>query len=173
MLTPGGRVCVVAVNWEYEMGERNETYETSFRRYGGNIYLGLVKRTLLPATELEYISLLDPSCPLVRKLASMERDELKRLTIIDVPPLMGAIRSVEVIKILQFTSESLREASKSAGFSDTVVSGAPGILASRLFKGPLASSSGLFMEELCNDLAVSFPFVSSTDNPHIIAVSRP
>lgn len=168
MLTPGGKICIVAVNWKYEMADRDVTYETSFRRYGGNVYLGLVKRTLLPAKEVEYISLLDPGYSLVRKLASMERDELRRLTIMDVPGVVAAITSVELIEIPQFTSESLREACESALYSDVLVSGAPGILALRLFK-----RFPLLAEKAFQNLVVAYPFVGPIDNPHIIAICRP
>jgi len=172
MLTSGGQICVVAVNWEYELANRNLVYETSFRRYQGKVYLGLLKRTLVPAKEVEYIALLDPAYPLVKKLASMERDDLRRLRIMDVPSLVSAVSSVEVIEIPQFTSESLQEACRSACFSNAIVSGAPGILASRVFEGFLSGKSVLIMEEVCKNLASAFPFISPSDNPHIIAVCR-
>lgn len=135
ILKPGGRICVVAVNWEYEMAGRIETYETSFRRYGGKVYLGLFKRTLSPPKEIEYVCLLDPRESLVRKLASMEREELRVLGLTDVPGAVKAVVSAELIEIPQFTGTSLKDVCAEAGFSSVVVSGAPGILAFRLLKG--------------------------------------
>jgi len=195
LLKPGGIICVLAVNWEYEMAGENETHETSFRRYGGNIYLGLVKRTLRPAGEVEYISLLDPAQSFVRELASMEREELRALSLADVPEAAKAIISAEVIKIPQFTVEFLTEVCGEIGFSDVIISGTPGILALNLLKavfwvsfsnlGPSApavgstarlaaptpaSVAGRIMNEISHSLVHAFPFINSSDNPHIVAV---
>jgi SAM-dependent methyltransferase len=218
ILKLGGRICVVAVNWEYEMAGRIETYETSFRRYGSKVYLGLLKRTLSPPKEVEYVCLLDPKGNLAKKLASMEREELRTLSLADVPGATKAVVSAELIEIPQLTRAFLEDVCVEAGFSSVAVSGAPGILALRLFKGvfssdpasttPIAGSatklataltlfgrshavmndiprqSGLsrlarlslfcdsdtVMNDVPQCFACTFPFISSVDNPHIVAV---
>jgi SAM-dependent methyltransferase len=188
VLKPGGRICILAVNWEYEMASESETYETSFRRYRGKVYLGLLKRTLNPPREVEYICLLDPGQSLAQKLASMERDELRALTLSDAPDAAKAVISAEVIEIPQFTRTFLEDVCREAGFSSVAVSGAPGILASRLFKGFVMPGSTLtpgstamsaltpfgaphaLMNEISQSLALAFPFITLVDNPHIIAV---
>jgi hypothetical protein len=141
ILKPGCRICVVAVNWEYEMAGRTETYDTSFRRYGGKVYLGLLKRTLSPPKEVEYVCLLDQRESPVRKLASMEREELRVLGLTDVPGAAKAIVSAELIEIPQLTRALLEDVCIEAGFSSVAVSGAPGILAFRLFKGVFSGST--------------------------------
>jgi SAM-dependent methyltransferase len=205
VLKPAGRLCAVAVNWEYEMAGKTETYETSFRRYGSKVYLGLLKRTLSPPMEVEYVCLLDPKEGFVKKLASMEREELRTLSLADVPGAAKAVVSAELIEIPQFTRAFLEDVCAEAGFSGLVVSGAPGILAFRLFKGlvlpcwtrtagsaakpataPTTAAAGsatkstaaltLFgdshrvMNDIPQRLVCAFPFISSVDNPHIVAV---
>ena len=197
MLRLRGRICILAVNWEYEMSGQDETYETSFRRYGGRVYLGLLKRTLSPPREVEYVCLLDSRESLVQKLTSMGREELKNLSLSDVPEAARAVVSAEVIEIPQFTRASLENLGRTSGFSSVAVSGAPGLLAFRLFElafrlvGEFArprsisvsgsapeamatfGSSGesyLLMEKISQSLALTFPFISSVDNPHIVAV---
>jgi len=126
VLSAGGRAVLLVANWEYEMEGEAVRYELSFRRYRGKVHAGLVKRTLEPALEVEYVCVLDPDAPAVRKLAELPRDELRRLGARDVPGLEKFVVSVEVIRIPQATVHSLEVAGREAGFSRSVVGGAPG-----------------------------------------------
>ena len=171
MIRPGGRLSIMAVNWEYEMDGREETYETSFRRYGGRIYAGIVKRTMNPPMETEYVCLLNPESEVSRALASMKREELKTLVLSQVPGASEAIVSAELVRIPQFTKRSLEDACRSAGFSPVLVSGAPGMPAIRLAGSAFWQQvQGLRPEEVSRSFALAFPFISSADNPHIIGV---
>ncbi|KPJ59342.1 MAG: hypothetical protein AMJ46_11440 [Latescibacteria bacterium DG_63] len=195
ILKPGGRLLALVANWAYEMMGRSVLYETSFKRYRGNVYLGLVRRTLSPPTEVEYICLLAPRANLSQKLARLSRDELRSLTFEDVPEAKEHVLSVELIEIPQMTAASLKGACKTGGFRNVVVAGAPGIVAFKLANGfsslsqensPLAKEKrdsslndapvraenrGLSMEETCRDLAHSFPYVGD-DAPHLVAVGK-
>jgi len=132
VLRNSGRVVLLVANWEYEMEGKSIQYDVSFKRYRNKVYAGLVKRTLDPALEVEYICLLDPGEPAVRELVELPRDRLRQLGVSDVPTLGRLAISADVIKIPQATRRSIEEAGREAGFSRSVVAGAPGILASRL-----------------------------------------
>ncbi|UCF79035.1 MAG: methyltransferase domain-containing protein, partial [Candidatus Eiseniibacteriota bacterium] len=135
ILKPGGTLCLVVANWEHEMAGEAMTYQTSFKRYGGEVYLGLVKRMLSPPEEVEYICRLDPREPSSRELALMNRNELKTLTLGDVPAARQNILSVELIEITQATEATLRHACERARFREVLVAGAPGALASAFAAG--------------------------------------
>jgi SAM-dependent methyltransferase len=132
VLRNSGRVVLLVANWEYEMEGKSIQYDVSFKRYRNKVYAGLVKRTRDPALEVEYICLLDPGEPAVRELVELPRDRLRQLGVSDVPTLGRLAISADVIKIPQATRRSIEEAGREAGFSRSVVAGAPGILASRL-----------------------------------------
>ncbi len=189
VLCADGRVVLLVANWEYEMEGEPVRYDLSFRRCRGRIHAGLVKRTLEPASEVEYVCLLDDSEPAVRKLAQLPRDELRLLGAGDVPGLERLVTAVEVIRIPQATVPSLEAAGREAGFSRSVIAGAPGILAARmdsaaqsigvcwnegtvspgLAREPLESSAGL-ADKVLRALASSFPFVPAGGSPHLLGV---
>jgi hypothetical protein len=179
---------LLVANWEYETEGESVSYDLSFRRYRGRVHAGLVKRTLEPAVEVEYVCLLDPEEQTVRKLAELPREELRRLGIRDVHGLGRLVISAEVIKIPQATVRSLETAGREAGFSSSVIGGVPGILASRMCSAlPLSgacqprgdappgsaserleTSSGL-ADDVHQALALSFPFVPAAGSPHLLA----
>jgi SAM-dependent methyltransferase len=125
ILSPKGTLVVLGVNWEHEMAGKSVSYEISFRRYRDNAYLGLIRRTLSPPAEIEYVCLLDPHEELTKKLVCMNREELRSLSLEDVPAAREHVVSVELIQIPQMTAVSLREACEAAGFRDVVVRGFP------------------------------------------------
>jgi hypothetical protein len=196
VLKRGSRVVLLVANWEYEVNGIPVQYDLSFKRYRGGVYAGLVKRTLDPPLEVEYVCMLDPSEAAVRKLVQLPRDRLRELKMRDVPGLERLVISAEVIKINQATQGSIERAGREAGFSRSVVAGAPGILARSLYDAhwlsralsqhpflsqrpqgtPLqeAGSPGIISTGLVNEvsqaLASSFPFVSATENPHLLGV---
>ncbi len=184
ILTTGGRLVILVANWEYEMAGDSLSYETSFRRYGGDVYLGFVRRSLSPPVEVEYVCLLDSSAELARGLARLDREELRSLSLEDVPEARKHVVSVDLIEIPQVTAASLYLACKAAGFRDVVVGGAPGIIAFNLSKafrslqgdshlspfGPNSLRHSL-LEEVCQGLALSFPYSDHRDAPHIVAVA--
>ena len=117
----------------------------------------------------------------------MRRDELRTLSIADVPEAGENILSVELINIPQMTAVSLKDACEDAGFRNVVVAGAPGMLATRFTAGlssmlrhtparpagtPLLSSddSSALTDEICRALAYGFPFISPSDSPHIVGI---
>jgi len=189
VLGAGGRVVLLVANWEYEMEGESVSYDLSFRCYRGNVHAGLVKRTLEPALEVEYVCVLDPDEPIVMKLAELPREKLRRFGVRDVPGLGRLVVSAEVIKLPQATVRSLETAGREAGFSRSVIAGAPGILASAMCSAlPLSgacqprgdASPGSASERLetssgpADDvhqaLALSFPFVPAAGSPHLLAV---
>ncbi len=182
VLDNGGRVVLLVANWEYEMNVESVRYDLSFKRYRGKVYAGLVKRTLDPATELEYVCLLDPAARVVRKMAELPREELRLMGTRDVPGLERLVIDAEIIKIPQATVRSLEIAGREAGFSRSVIAGAPGILAARM-SGALpekvsssAPASGAPekgsgpADGIHRALASSFPFVPAAGSPHLLAV---
>ena len=141
VLRNDGRVVLLVANWEYEMEGEAVGYDLSFKRYGGKVYAGLVKRTLDPALEVEYVCLLDQDDPSVRDMARLPRDRLRLMGMRDVPELGRLVVAAEVIRIPQATVRSLEAAGKEAGFSRGAVAGAPGA-----------------------------PGVPAADSPHLLAV---
>ncbi|MFH0779205.1 MAG: methyltransferase domain-containing protein [Candidatus Eisenbacteria bacterium] len=201
VLPPGGSLCLISANWEYEMAGKSLGYETSFKRYLGNVYLGLVKRTLSPPKETEYVCRLDSRASLSRRLALLPREKLGALALADVPGAIEHVVSAEIIEIPQVTRSSLEQVLREAGFDDPVVGGAPGTLAMRLSDATarllLATESGCasgvghssspaahrasgaascdsrapLMKEACAWLAPAFPFVDSAESPHLVSIS--
>jgi hypothetical protein len=188
-LDTGGRVVLLAANWEYEMEGESIRYDLSFKRYRGKVYAGLVKRTLEPPREVEYVCLLDPNDSSVKVMAKLPRDRLRLMGAPDVPGLEQLVTTAEVIDIPQATVSSLGAAGREAGFSRSIAAGAPGMLAAKLcgalpFSGACQSYRGAAKATApgvsetgsgpANDvhraLASSFPFVSSVGSPHLLAV---
>ncbi len=169
VLDKGGRVVLLVASWEYEMEGESVRYDLSFKRYRGKVYAGLVKRTLEPALEVEYVCLLDPDAPSVRDMAELPRDRLRLMGIRDLPEMTRLVIAAEVIKIPQATVRSLEAAGGEAGYSRSVVAGAPGILAARLSDALPETSSGP-RDDVHRALASSFPFVSAAGSPHLLAV---
>jgi SAM-dependent methyltransferase len=171
----GGRLVALLPNWGYEMRGKTLTYESSFRRYRGAIYLGLVKRTVSPPRETEYVCLLDFREPAVEAAAKMPREALIRLRPEDIPDLGRHILSAELIQIPQVTRDTLYNACNGAGFSSVVVSGAPGSVALLRQVRRLSSAEGspnqadLARESLLA-VAASAPFVPAHQSPHLVAV---
>jgi SAM-dependent methyltransferase len=172
----GGRLVALLPNWAYEMRGRVLTYESSFRRYRGAIYLGLVKRTVSPPEETEYVCLIDSRAPSVDVALKMPREELMRLRADDIPDLGRHILSAELIRIPQATRDTLYAACSGAGFSSVVVSGVPGSVALALSRqdGPLCSAVGSpgpahLARQSLRAIAACAPFVPAHRSPHLVA----
>lgn len=189
VLSAHGRAVLLLANWGYEMDGTPVAYDLSFKRYRGNVYAGLVKRTMEPAREVEYVCLLDPDEKAVRTLAELPRHELRQLGMDSVPDLGRLVVSAEMIEIPQATAGALEAAGREAGFSLCAVAGAPGILAAgacdatrvltecqkRGGSPPEPTSDGPEKgagptDDIRRALASSFPFVPAADCPHLLAV---
>jgi hypothetical protein len=116
VLDRGGLLVAREANWEFELQGKPLVEESSFKRYGGEIYYGYTKRTTVPPKEVEYICLVDRNNLWVKNLQSVPREVLRKISPEESPGVGDLLVSADYFEIQQMTRTTLADLLEETGF---------------------------------------------------------